>query len=124
MACAAARKNQVISTKGMVKELTRQGAITRFSPSRTHTVEAAQSSIASQQRGVGRRKVMKAHPTRMPLNPHSPCRPSSGFRPSRAPVPVETTRPATAPQATAIRPSIQAPQKIPARKSSEVQTLF
>ena len=76
MARAASRNSHVQNTNGKVNELTFHGFITLLNPVRTHVVSAAHRISASHIQPVLPMNVGNAHPTRMPLKPHSPSRPS------------------------------------------------
>ena len=65
-----------MKTNGKVNELVFHGAITLLNPVRTQTVSMEQKINASHISGVLPRKVGKAHPTKIPLNPQRPSAPS------------------------------------------------
>ena len=114
----------MVNTKGNVSELIFQGAMTWLKPRRTMVLSPAQRIRHSHISQVVPRKVGNAQPTRVPLKPQRPSRPSAFFCAMAQPVSVDTTAPTRAPHATCGVPDAYAPQKMPIRNSSPVQALF
>ena len=77
---AANKTNQVIKTKGNVKELTLYGTNRWFRPTMTQVVMDEKMIKANHIKGTFPRNVGRAHPTSIPLNPHRPIDPfSAGY---------------------------------------------
>lgn len=118
--CDAISTIHVRKTKGNVSELIFHDNIILLSPRCSHVVSMAKNISVTHIIVVLARNAGSAHPTSVPLKPHSPSEPYflSGY--ARKPVAVATAVPITAPHPACGAPHSYAPQKIPARNNSPV----
>lgn len=100
MVLAASKNIHVSMTNGNVNEFMPLDSMTRFIAVRVHVESMEQNISVAHIPHVLERNVGKAHPTRMPLNPHKPCGPESSFRSVMIPASVAEINPITAPHAT------------------------